>query len=969
MRCPRCGFEGELVDGGCAQCGYRRVSVSEKLLNSGSSVSGSRVPSTPSIPSTPSRVSSDALRSPSLSLQSLSGPLRSPSSPSLPLKSLSGPLRSPSLTLRTSLPSGPVRPFSLSTAKSGDTLNQGRYRLVDQLILPDNQQGQGAAWLAVDNATGLTQVVIREVIVPAAEQANKKQIARQVALRLSEGTQHEGFPKVLDVFNELDNYFIVFQHIEGESLASLLRRQGGALPERTVAEYGRQLCEMLAVLARQQPPLVHGAISPETVIVSPDRSRVHLIHLPLFPLKESSVSGSAVGYKAPEQARGINDPASDLYSVAATLHHAVTGFGPQERIAFFYPPARRLNPLVSQKMEAILAQELRLSAPQRYARALDMQADLAALVATLPVEVEKKPIAVGKSLALDISEMRRLSRDRSRRQLGLFAAICVALILVATFAYLIYPLVTNPANLAVPTPNATATTTALVNALNKEWQAEAPTYQAKGIGLSDGRYVFDTYPGHSAAEINYKKAAAQALLKGDSGTALSEYSLAVTNDKTDAEARIYYEDLQLATQNEPYVTIVIGLPIDGDPADMSFVRPDLQAAFAFQNQVNTQNPSPLPGGVKLRILVANSGSDNVNNSGSDNGDVATIARFIAKRVQLGNPDHIVGVVGWPTSGESLNAYSALAAAHIPMITQTASSVALDGVSPYFFRVNPTDAEQGKAQGQLAYQTLGARTALVLRDRNDSYSQSLADAFTTSFTNLGGKVFGDPNDYFTESGTTVAQYRQQIVPDAIAHNVDLIFLPAFDVDAIRLARAIGEEEAIVGATPYLQHLKILGGDGIDTALLLGNGVGPEATLAQDFPQDMQKLFFTAFSSTAEGGPPMQSFLNNWTKLYGVVSMSNPHPPLVTNDAIMSTDAFGVFAYAMGFVHGPLTGESLRNALASLGTSGIKPYQGASGQISFSSNGDPVNKALVLLTVAPASNGQNEIKFLGMSSQSS
>jgi ABC-type branched-subunit amino acid transport system substrate-binding protein/serine/threonine protein kinase len=944
MRCPRCSFEGEPVDGACVQCGYRRVSVSDSLRTGGTSESGMRTPSA-------------SLRSPSDILRS----------PSIPLRSLSGPLRSPSVPLRSL--TGPSRPLSLYTAKRGDTLNQGRYRLVDQLILPDNQQGQGAAWLAIDSAAGQTQVVIREVIVPPEEQENKKQVVRQVALRLSEAAQHSGFPKVLDVFNELDNYFIVFQHIEGESLASLLRRQGGALPERTVAEYGRQLCEMLTVLARQQPPIVHGAISPETVIVSPDRSRVHLVHLPLFPLKESPGTGSTAGYKAPEQSRGICDPSSDLYSVAATLHHAVTGFDPRERIAFFYPPARRLNPVVSQQMETILAQELRLSAPQRYARAVDMQGDLAALLARPVPESERRlPAVVTDPLKMDIAEIRRQSLRRSRSQMGIFAAVCL-LVLMVILAVSIYPTLKIPTGASAPTPNSTATMAALTSALESEWQAEAPLYQTKGIGLSDGRYVFDTYPGHAASEINYKKQAAQALLKGDMGTALSEYSLAVTNDKTDAETRIYYEDLQIETQNDPYVTIVLGLPLDNDSADLAISRPDLQAAFAFQNLVNTQNPSPLPGGVKLRILIANSGSDNVNNSGSDNGDVAAVAQFIAKRVQIGNLDHIVGVVGWPKSKESLNAYSVLTSAKIPMITQTASSVALDGVSPYFFRVNPTDAEQGKAQAQLAYQTLGARTVLVLRDHNDPYSQSLADAFTATFRQLGGQVSGTQADYFTEAQTTVEQFRQAAVQDAIKNHVDLIFLPGFDVDGIRLARALGEEEGMLGWSSYLAHLKILGGDGLDTGLILGNGVGPDATLAQTFPQDMRRLLFTSFANTSEGGPQMQNFLNNWSKLYGVASASNPNPPLPINTALMVYDAFGVFTYAMSQVRGPLTGESLRNALAALGTGNIRPYQGVSGQISFGSDGDPINKSLVLLEVVAGPNGQNELKSLGLSGKSS
>lgn len=946
MRCPRCSFEGELVDGACAQCGYRRVSTSDRMRTAGLSEPG------------------PSMRTPSIPLPAPSGSLRSPS---MPLRQLSGPLYPPAIPQR--MLTGASRQLSLSAARRGDTLNQGRYRLIDQLLLPDNQQGQGAVWLATDSAAGQSQVVIREVVVQLEDLENKKQIVRQIALRLSDMAQHPGFPRVLDVFNELDTSFIVLQHIEGESLASLLRRQGGALPERNVVEYGRQLCEMLTVLARQQPPVVHGAISPETVIVSPDRRRAHLIHLPLFPPKEPSGPGSAAGYKAPEQARSVADPSSDLYAVAATLHHAVTGFDPRERIAFFYPPARRLNPVVSQQMETILAQELRLSAPQRYTRAVDMQSDLSALLSRqLPEPERRLPLTMIDPLKLDIAEIRRQGLRRNRTQMGTFAAVCL-LILMGILAVSLYPaLKLTTALPAAPTPNATSTMASLSGALANEWQAEAPLYQSRGIGLSDGRYVFDISPGHAAAEINNKKQAAQALLKGDMGTALSAYSLAVTNDKTDAETRIYYQDLQIQTQNDPYVTIVLGLPLDNDSANLAISRPDLQAAYAFQNQVNTQNPGPLPGGVKLRILIANSGSDNVHNSGSDNGDVAAVAQFVARRVQAGNLDHIVGVVGWPKSKESLSAYAVLTRARIPMITQTASSVTLDGASPYFFRVNPTDAAQGKAQGQLAYQTLGARTVLVLRDHNDPYSQSLADAFTATFRQLGGKVLGTQADYFTEGQTTVAQFKQTAVQDAIAGHVDLIFLPGFDVDGIRLAHALGQEGTTYGWSTYLAHLKILGGDGLDTGLILGNGIGPDATLAQTYSQDMRRLLFTSFADASEGSAQMQQFLATWSKLYGVTSASNPNPPLPVNTALMVNDAFGVLAYAMDQVRGPLTGESVRNALVALGNGRVHPYQGVSGQIAFGSDGNPLHKAVVLLEVAAGPNGQNQIKSLGTSASS-
>ncbi len=694
-------------------------------------------------------------------------------------------------------------------------LNRGRYRLVDQMVLPDNQQGQGAAWLAIDTLANQAQVVIREVVVPAEEQANKKQIVHQVATRLSEGTQHAGFPKVLNVFNELDNYFIVLQHIEGESLASLLRRQKGALPEQAVAEYGRQICEMLTVLSRQPVPIIHGGISPETVIVSPDRNRVHLIHLPLFPPDKRVSTGSSMGYKAPETAQGIASPSSDLYSVAATMHHAVTGLGPHERVAFLYPPARRLNPAVSQQMETVLVRGLQLSPAQRYAHAADMQADLTALLAKKPLVPGKKAAEVADDpLNGDLFKMRERGRQHHVRQLSVFGIVCLLILAISLFAYMYLPFKHATTGSTASTPNPAATTAILQKALNIEWQAEAPLYQTKGIGLSDGRYIFDTYAGRLPAEVNYKKAGAQALLSNNSAAALHDYAEAVTSDKTDAEARIYYEDQQIETQHDPYITIVLGLPLDGSATHLAIARPDLQAAFAFQDQVNTQNPSPLPGDAKLRILIAN--------SGALDSDVSTLAQFIANRVQLGNLDHIVAVVGWPTSAESSNALPILTTIKIPIVTLSALSTSSAGISPDSFSIAPDDTAQGKAQAQFAYHVLNARTVLVLCDQNNLSSKTLANTFITDFTQLGGKVVDDPidsPDYFTEGQTTVAQFKQQAALNAIINHVDLIFLPGLDVDAIRLASALGMEEDTYGWSAYLANLKILGDNSVDTNLIL------------------------------------------------------------------------------------------------------------------------------------------------------
>ena len=892
MRCPRCNFEGEPVNGTCAQCSYRWVSVS------GDSFGFESRSSVPSRPLTISR---------SLTAQAL---------------------------------------------KRGDVLRQGRYRLLEQLTLPENQQGQGTAWLATDAQLPRSKVIVRQVPLFEELLSTRSQAVRSIALRLTDLGQHPGFPRVIDVFNEQDDYFIVMRQPEGESLVTLLRRQGGALPERMVAEFGRQLCEMLSFLARQQPPIVHGAISPETIIVSPDRTRVSLIHIPLFPPQESVNSKAPASFRAPEQVRGSIEPASDLYAVAATLHYAVTSYDPHERMAFFYPPVRRLNPAVSARMEAILAQELRFSVPQRYARAADMQKDLAALLASYGPDSDKLTPPSTTPLALDSLQLRQRSRNRSLLDAGIFAGV----VIVILFGFLLFYLRPFGTSDTAGTAGPLLTATAQQQALNTELALEAQTFNKSGIGISDGRFVFDMYRGRN--DITDKKQAALSIQHNDLSGAVEFLRRATAEDPNDGEAQIYNEDVHLLQSGASYVTVVLGLPIDSNDVDLNRDRSNMEAAFLMQHKANSENL--LPHGLKLRVLI--------DSSGANTSDVATAAQFIANRVaRVGNVDHIIAVVGWPYSRETINARDIIASIHLPLISQTASSVKLSGSSPYFFRVNPADDQQGKTLGALAVNQLHVKTILVLRDQSDSYSDSLADAFISDVKANNATVINNPSDYFSESNTTVTQY-EKVVSDAIANKVDLLFMAGFDADAVRLAVAVGNAYRANPTSDYLKSLKILGGDGLDTGLVLGQGNGPDAALALKYPQDMQRLIFTAFGNPNEWAflkitqNHWPTFFSDWATMYQSSTVTAP-APAPGNDAILTYDAVGVIINAASLVHSSLTGQAIRDALASLGTGKIPTFQGVSGQIHFGTDGNPIDKAFVVLEVANV-NGSNQIVLLGV-----
>jgi serine/threonine protein kinase len=381
MRCPRCAYKGKLFNGRCAVCGYPLDQETQETTEG----------------------SIAAMHQPFPKITSQFSPITNQYSPILNARSTT---------------TSPLE----NTPEIGDLLRNGRYRLEERIALPASQQNQGMAWTAYDLKMSSRFVVVREVKFSgdqASTAAQKEYLANKIAQRLNKLGEHPGLPSVVDLFSENGNYFLVFLYPQGETLTALLKRWHNALPEFMLAEYAWQLCDILALLADQQPPIVHGAINPNTILISEDNQQALLLHLPLLPIKEpiGKIDDGISMYLAPEQVHGTITPASDLYSLAATLYHAVTGSHPLERPRSFYPPARRLNEQVSPDMELILARELRLSVTQRYSNPREMQHDITTLInayttlatkTVTPLQPSEVPVLALKEEPLQKSTFRNM---------------------------------------------------------------------------------------------------------------------------------------------------------------------------------------------------------------------------------------------------------------------------------------------------------------------------------------------------------------------------------------------------------------------------------------------------------------------------------------------------------------------------------------------------------------------------------
>lgn len=153
---------------------------------------------------------------------------------------------------------------------------------------------------------------------------------------------HPAIPRYLDYF-ELDaatgkGFGLVQTYIEARSLQQHLQA-GRTFTEAEVKQIAQNLLEILGYLHDRQPPVIHRDIKPSNVLLT-NRSgnspgQAYLVDFGSVQTLAAKEGGTITvvgtyGYMPPEQFGGRAVPASDLYSLGATLIYLATGQHPAD---------------------------------------------------------------------------------------------------------------------------------------------------------------------------------------------------------------------------------------------------------------------------------------------------------------------------------------------------------------------------------------------------------------------------------------------------------------------------------------------------------------------------------------------------------------------------------------------------------------------------------------------------------------
>ncbi len=246
------------------------------------------------------------------------------------------------------------------------TVLQGRYRIVRVL----GGGGQGAVYLAEDLNQNRLHVAVKEMrseaeasgeVTDAATAAEDHKQLLDSFNRESEilqHLQHPNMPTFTDAFTMEDRPYLVMEFIPGESLEKKLeRRNGQPLPEREALYYAIQIAQVLRYLHSQDPPIIFRDVKPANIMVLPN-SQCKLIDFGIARTykvgkRKDTVSMGTAAYAPFEQfGKGQTDRRSDVYSLAATLYHMLTGRPPTP--ATTPTGVRDQNPGVSPQTEALI---------------------------------------------------------------------------------------------------------------------------------------------------------------------------------------------------------------------------------------------------------------------------------------------------------------------------------------------------------------------------------------------------------------------------------------------------------------------------------------------------------------------------------------------------------------------------------------------------------------------------------------
>lgn len=253
-------------------------------------------------------------------------------------------------------------------------------------------------------------------------------------------------------------------------------------------------------------------------------------------------------------------------------------------------------------------------------------------------------------------------------------------------------------------------------------------------------------------------------------------------------------------------------------------------------------------------------------------------------------------------------------AKIPSITITSANPLVTSSSEYSFRTCFVESFQGVALAKYTVEQIGTSKAAIFRDADDDYAAAVSQTFTDKMVQLTGDENSISNVIEYTSKREDFKKQLQQVKDS---GTGVVLLASKNSDAIRIMKQAED-----------MRLQLL-------------FIGTHKWESEDFMKDGGTAvegasFSTYFDPEAAITENTEVFLKAYRGKYG----EDTEPP---SDVALGFDAYLLAINAIGSAGTSVNGEAIRTQLAA-----TKNFPGASGNITFDKNGDPI-KSVAIKTI--------------------
>ncbi len=274
-------------------------------------------------------------------------------------------------------------------------LLDNRYRILHSLA----EGGFGTTFLAEDTRTPSQRRCVVKQLKPLAADSGlqdvvKQRFTREAAVLEELGHEHRQIPLLYAYFEENNEYYLVQEYIQGETLAQCVDRHG-RWSEADVRQLLNQLLPVLAYI--HDRGIIHRDIKPENIILRQSDGLPALIDFGAVKEAMNTAAAQApgqaplsivigtAGFMAPEQSVGRPMFSSDLYALGLTVIYCLTGKLPHVLNSDPATGAIDWQPLASDVSATLVNVVTKAISPTAYERFSTAQAMMQALGAGVSV--------------------------------------------------------------------------------------------------------------------------------------------------------------------------------------------------------------------------------------------------------------------------------------------------------------------------------------------------------------------------------------------------------------------------------------------------------------------------------------------------------------------------------------------------------------------------------------------------------